>query len=582
MGMNVGATLAGLPISILSKGYSRQTDVRKTNIMVAAVISEIVKTMLGPKGMDKMLVSATGDVVIATGGRQTLERLNVTHPVARVLVDVAKAQDEIEGDGTKTAVILAGELLRQAEKLLDQKIHPKIINDGYSQGIKKALEILDSLAVSVSFVDDMTLKKVAATTMGGRIAENMLDYFAGLVVAAIKLVAEEKTTGVSVNVDMVDVVKKAGGAISDSELIKGLIINKKKPHESMPSKVHDAKIALLGCSLDPLIRKNTDWSKDYAVKKPEQMEAFLEKEREFTGGIVEKIKCSGATVLFCRKRVSASILNQLAEERIVAFDLVPEKDILRLERATGGKVVFSVGDLSEKDLGSAGLVEFRKVAGDEMVFINGCRNAKAATILLRGGTDQVIDRLERVVAGCLKAVAAAVECGKVLPGGGAAEMEVAMKLRDFSRTFGGKEQLAVEAFAASMEVIPKTLAANAGLDCTDVLVELKAGHAFGREHFGVDAVECKLEDVMRKGLLDVYTVRQHALKAACEAAVAILRIDDIIAATDLKAIRVEQKLKERERKRVTDEKIRRVLAKDEELKSVNNSLIGRVSQSERA
>lgn len=573
-------TLTGRPMSILSKGYSRHKEVRRTNIMIATVISEILKTMLGPKGMDKMLVTATGDVVITNDGKTTLDKINVTHPIAKILIDVAKTQDTIAGDGTKTVVMLAAELLKEAGKLLDQNIHPTVIIRGYNEATRKTLEILDSTAIRVSIEDEETLKKVARTIMEGRIVADLQNHFANLVVIAVKRVAEENMGKIVVDVDHVDFTKKSGGGINDSELIEGLVIYKGKPHPRMPEKIEDAKIALLECSLDPLTRKTTDWRKEYVIKKPEHLKGFIDKEKEFNRGIVEHVKRAGARVLFCRKRISESILNCFAAEGVLALELVGEKDMTRLGKATGGKIVSSVGDLTENDLGEAGLVELRKIAGDEMLFIDHCKDPKATTILIRGGIEHVIEELERVIKDSLKSVAVTVESGKVIAGSGAIEMEVAGKLRDFSRTFKGREQLAIEAFAVAMEVIPKTLAANAGLDPIDVLIELRTGHANGHTHLGVNAVERKVEDVMERGLVDAFKVKQHAIKAASEAAAIILRVDDFIEATKPKEIKREEKRKEKERKRIMDEKVRRVLEKEEELKEIDKRLIEKITHPE--
>ncbi|WXG39975.1 MAG: thermosome subunit beta [Candidatus Freyarchaeum deiterrae] len=576
----MATTLTGSPKSILPKGYIRHKEVRRTNIMIARAISDVVKTMLGPKGMDKMLVTETGDVVVTNDGKTLLDNIRVTHPIAKILIGVAKTQDAIAGDGTKTVVMLAAELLKEAGKLLDQKIHPTVIVRGYDKATKKTLEILDSIAMPVSIEEEETLKRVARTVMGGRIGAGLKNHLAGLVVIAVKRVAEERRGKVIVDVDQVGFAKKAGGSINDSELVEGVVISKGKPHPKMPERIEDAKIALLECSLDPLTRKNTDWRKEYVIKKPEQLKGFIDKEKELNMGIAEHVKRAGARVLFCRKRVSESILNCFAEEGVLAFDLVRENDMTRLGRATGGKIVSSVDDLTENDLGEAGLVEFRKIAGDEMLFIDCCKDSKATTMLIRGGTEQVIEEVERVIKDSFKAVAVTVESGKVIAGGGAIEMEVSGKLRDFSKTFKGIEQLAIEAFAVAMEVIPKTLATNAGLDPIDVLIKLRTGHANGCTHLGINAVEHEVENVMERGLVDAFKVKQHAIKAASETAAIILRVDDFIAATNQKEIKEEEKRKESERKRIMGEQVRRVLEKEEELKEIDRRFMEKIKHPE--
>lgn len=576
----MATTLTGRPMSILSKGYSRHKDVRRINIMVATLISEVVKTMLGPKGMDKMLVTETGEVVITNDGKTLLDKMRITHPISKILIDAAKTQDTIAGDGTKTVVILAAELLKEAGKLLDQKIHPTVIIKGYDEATKRTLEILDSITIHASIEDEETLKKVARTVMSGRIGADSQNHLAGLVVVAVKHVAEERMSEIIVDVEQVGFTKKAGGRVNDSELVEGLVISKGKPHPRMPRKIEDAKIALLECSLDPLTRKNTDWRKEYVIKNPEQLKGFVDMEKEFNRGIAEHVKSAGARVLFCRKRISESIINCFAEEGVLALDLVGEKDMIRLEKATGGKIVSSVDDLTENDLGYAGLVELRKIAGDEMLFIDRCKDPKATTMLIRGGTEHVIEEVERVVKDSLKAVAVTVESGKAIAGGGAIEMEVAEKLRDFSRTFKGREQRAIEAFAVAMEVIPKTLAANSGLDPINVLIKLRMGHANGCTHLGINAIEREVEDVMQRGLVDAFKVKQHAIKVASETAAIILRVNDFVAATNQKEIKEEEKRKESERKRIMDEQVRRVLEKEEELKEIDKRFMEKMKHPE--
>lgn len=559
---------AGSPMRILSKGYSRIKDARKTNIMVVKVISEIFKTMLGPKGMDKMLVTVTGNVIITNDGMVVLDEMNIAHPVAKIIREAAKTQDAVTGDGTKTIVILIGELLKMAEGLLIQKIHPVTIIKGYDIAARQALEILDKIAIRVSMENKDILEKVVKTVMGGRLAEKAKDKFANLVVTAVKKCAEEKAGKITVDMDHIDFRKRAGGSISDSELIEGLIIYKGKPHPMMPKMITNAKIALVECSLDPFTRKAWDWNKEYSIKNPEQLRVFIEKEKEFNKGLVKKIKGVGANVLFCRKRISDSIITCFAEEGIIALSLTGEKDMIRLSRATGGKVVSSVDDLTEKDLGEADVVEFRKIAEDEMLFIDRCKDPRALTMLIRGGVEQEATELERIIKDGVKAVATVVEDGKVVPGGGAVEMEIAKKLREFSRTFKGREQMAIEAFARAVEVIPKVLAANAGLNPIDVLIELRTGHSQGCVNLGVNAIKREVEDVMESGLMDAFRVKQHAIKVASEAATIILRIDDAIAATKPKEIMKEKEEKEQELQRITREKVRELFARKDELKEL--------------
>ncbi|MBS7251508.1 MAG: thermosome subunit [Candidatus Freyarchaeota archaeon] len=576
----MAATLTSRPTSTLSRDRIRHEEARRTSIMVATVISEILKTMLGPKGMSKMLVTATGDVVITSEGKTTLEKLNVTHPIARILIDAAKTQYTIAGDGTKTVVILAAELLKEAGKLLDQNIHPTVIIKGYEEATRKTLEILELLSKPVSIEDDEALKNVARMVIGSRIAMDLQNRLADIVVIAAKRVAEENLGKIIVNLDNVDFTKKGGGSLNDSELMNGLIIYKGRPHPRMPWRVENAKIALLKCSLEPFTRKNMDWRKEYLIKTPEQLKEFIEGEKEFNRGVVENVKRVGAQVLFCRKRISESILNCFAEEGIMALDMTGEKDMARLEKATGGKIVSSINELTERDLGEAGLVEFRKISGNEMLFIDRCKNPKATSILIRGGTEHVVEELERIIKASLKAVAVTIECGKIIAGGGAIEMEIAGRLRDFSRTFKGREQLAIEAFASAVEAIPKTLATNAGLDPINVLVELRSRHTNGFTNLGVNAAKREIEDVVEERLVESYKVKQHAFKAASETATTILRVDDFINATRQKERGEEEKRLAMERKRIMDEKIRKLLEKEEELKQVDKSVMEKMMHPE--
>lgn len=553
------------PTLISFESSRRYRDVERTNILVATAFSEIVKTMLGPRGMDKMLITATGDTIITNDGRVVLDKMKITNPIARILIDLAITQDAVVGDGTKTVVLLAGELLKRGGELLDKKIHPTVIIKGYKEATARALEILNENAINASINDEETLKKVARTVMGGRVVYDVKGRLADIVVTAVKRVAEVKAGIIALDVDSISFRKKAGKGTKDSELIEGLIIYKKRPYPQMPMKIENAKIALLDCSLDPLTRKATDWwDKSYVIDSPEQLRSFINSEKEFNEVIVKEIKRIGANVLFCRKRISEQILSCFAKEGIVALNLVDEKDMMRLERATGGKIVSSLDGLTGKDLGWAGLVEFRKIAEDEMLFIERCRDPKAVTILLRGGLEEVVEDLERVVEDGCKAVATAIKDQRVVAGGGAIEMEVAKKVREFSGTFRGKEQLAIEAFADAVEAIPKTLAANAGSDPIDILLELRVGHAKGQANLGFNAIDRRVEDTVKCGLLDVLKVKQHAIKTASEATMIILRIDDTIAAPKPSEKKEEERRKEMERQRIMGEKIRGVLKEEEE------------------
>ena len=566
------------PIS--SESFRKYGDVGRTNILVATAFSEIVKTMLGPKGMSKMLITTSGDTIITNNGMVVLDKMKITNPIARILIDLAITQHVMVGDGTKTVVLLAGELLKRSEELLDKKIHPTVIIKGYKEATARALEILNENAINASINDEETLKKIARTVMGGGVIYDVKGRLADIVITAVKRVAEVKSGIIALDVESISFRKKAGKGTKDSELIEGLIIYKKRPHPQMPMRVENAKIALLDCSLDPLTRKATDWwDKNYVIDSPEQLRGFIDSEKEFNEAIVKEIKRVGVNVLFCRERISEQILSCFAKEGIVALNLMDEKDMIRLGRATGGKIVSSLDDLLEKDLGWAGLVEFRKITDDEMLFVERCRDPKAVTILLRGGSEQVVEDLGRVVEDGCKAVAIAIEDQRVVAGGGAIEMEIAKKVREFSETFHGKEQLAIEAFADAVEAIPKTLAANAGSDPIDILLELRAGHDKGHTNLGFNAIEHTVEDAVECGLLDLLKVKQYAIKTASEAAIMILRIDDTIAAAKPREKREEERGREMERQRITEEKVRGVL-KEEELMIIEKEVKERMMHPE--
>ncbi|MEM1658106.1 MAG: thermosome subunit alpha [Candidatus Jordarchaeales archaeon] len=565
----VDVELGGGLAHVLSKAYSRLDDVRKTNIAVAVVISEILKTMIGPKGMSKMLVTETGDVLVTSSGRAMLERLRVSHPVARGLVDVARVQGELTGDGTKTAVVVAGALLREAEKLMDQKVHVTTIIEGYRKAAVKAVEVLERLAIRTSAENEEVIRSVARTFLRGRFNEDVQDHVADLMLKAV-LLTHKGGKDASIE-DEVCFVKKAGSDVSASELIRGVVICREKPHPRMPSKMTNVKVALLNCSLQPFLRKSEEWKKEYLIGEEGRLAAFIKGESEIYREIVGRVKRVGVSAVFCRKRISEKLVSCFASEGLLAFELVSEEDIARLTRATGGRVVSYVNDLTERDLGVARLVEFRKIAGDEVLVVEGGEGSTAVTLLLRGGTTEAVEELERMTRNGLKALSLALKDGRILPGGGATEVEVSRELRSFSRAFTGKEQLAIEAFAKAIETIPRIIAENAGLKASDVLPDLYAKHAAGGRNFGVDVVKREVVDTVKAGLFDVFEVKRRAILAAYEFATMILRVDDAVVAKTSELRKMEEE-KVKERKRFLDEKIRKVLGKDEELMKVSKKL----------
>ena len=531
-----------VPVLILKEGTSRTTgkEAQRNNITAAKIIAETIKTTLGPKGMDKMLVSSFGDVSITNDGATIMKELDVEHPAAKMLVEVAKAQDNEVGDGTTTAVVLAGELLAKAEDLLNQNIHPTLIIDGYKKASEKAQEILEKMAVPVSINDDKRLMDVAMTSMGSKSVTVAKEHFAKLAVEAIKQVAEEKDGKLKADVDLIKVLKKHGKGLDETELVKGMVIDKEVAHSQMPKTVENAKIALLNAKLE--IEK-TEFDAKINIDTPEQMKLFLDEEERMLREMVDKIAETGANVVFCQKGIDDVALHFLAKKGIMAVKNVSSGDMEKLARATGGKIIASVKDLTADVLGEARLVEEVKIGEDKLVYVRECKNPKAVTIVVRGGTEHVVDEAERSLHDALCVVRNAMEDGKIVPGGGAPEAEVAKQLRDYAVKVGGREQLAIEAFADAVESIPLTLAENAGLDPIDIMVALRAKHeSAASPTYGVDVFSGEVKDMLELNIVEPLRVKQQVVKSATEAANMILKIDDLIAAKGM------EKEKEKEKK----------------------------------
>ena len=525
--------LTGQQVVVLSDkaNRTRGRDAQRMNIMAGRIVAEAVRTTLGPKGMDKMLVDTMGDVVITNDGATILTEMDIQHPSAKMMVEVAKTQDEEVGDGTTTAVVIAGELLKKSEDLLDQDIHPTVIARGYRIANDRAQEVLEELAEDVSNDDKETLQKIAMTAMTGKSAERARESLAKLAVDAVTMVADEKDGKLVVDTDNIKMEKKQGGSIDDSELITGLIIDKERVHSGMPEDVKDAKIALVDAAIEI---KETETDAEISITDPSKLKEFLDQEEGMLREMVDKIKASGANVLFCQKGIDDVAQHFLAKEGIFAARRVKKSDMEALARATGGKVVSSLKDLDEKDLGFAGSVEEKKIAGDEMIFVTECKSPKAVSVLVRGGTEHVVDEVERALQDSIGGVAAALETGKIVAGGGAIEMEVVKALKAAAEKTGGREQLAITAFAEALEVIPKTLAENAGLDTIDQLVELRSKHeAAENKWIGLDVLKGETADMYAAGVIEPLKIKTQAIKSASEAAEMILRIDDIISAKDL-------------------------------------------------
>ncbi len=522
----------GQPIFILPEGTLRTIgkDAQHNNIAAAKLVSDAVRTTLGPKGMDKMLVDSMGDIVITNDGVTILEEMQIEHPAAKMLVEVAKTQDEEVGDGTTTAAILAGELLKRAEGLLDQEIHPTVITKGYKYAKEKALTILEHIAEKITPKDIELLNRIAITAMTGKSSERASDHLAKVAVDAVRTVMEEVNGKIEIDTDNVKLEKKQGGSAEDTELIRGIIIDKEVVHPGMPKMIKNARIALLDASLE--IEK-TETDAQIQITSPDQLKSFLDQEEKMLKDMVDKVAQSGCSVLLCQKGIDDVAQHYLAKKGVLAARRVKKSDMGKLAKATGATVVTNVADLEKDDLGFAGVVEERKIAGEEMIFVRECKDPKAVSILIRGGTEHVVEEVERAMEDAIGGVASALEVGKIVAGGGAPEAAVAKGLRDFAQSYSGREQLAILAFADAIEIVPRTLAENAGLDPIDILVELRSAHDEGKTTYGVDVYSGKIVDMRKQGVVEPLKIKTQAIKSAAEAAEMILRIDDIIAASKL-------------------------------------------------
>ncbi|MBU4535899.1 MAG: TCP-1/cpn60 chaperonin family protein [Euryarchaeota archaeon] len=513
----------GQPILVLPEGTNRfiGRDAQRMNILAGKVLAETVRTTLGPKGMDKMLVDSLGDIVVTNDGVTILKEMDIEHPAAKMLVEVAKTQEDEVGDGTTTAVIIAGELLKKAENLLDMDIHPTIVAMGYRQAAEKAQEILN--VISIDADDRDTLVKVAMTAMTGKGTEKAREPLAKLVVDAVKQVEEDG----EVEIDHIKIEKKDGAIVDESTLVQGVIIDKERVHPGMPKKVEDAKIALLNCAIEV---KETEVDAEIRITDPAQMQAFIDQEEQMIRDMVYSIVDTGAKVVFSQKGIDDLAQHYLAKAGILAVRRVKKSDMEKLSKATAANVVTNIEDLSETDLGLAGLVSEKRISGEEMIFVENCKEAKAVTLLVRGSTDHVVSEIGRALDDAIGVVAATVEDGKVVAGGGAPEIELAKRLKDYADAISGREQLAVAAFAEALEIVPKTLAENAGLDSIDSLVDLRAAHETS-PYMGLDVFEGEVSDMYKAGVIEPHRVKKQAIQSAAEAAEMILRIDDVIAST---------------------------------------------------
>jgi len=520
----------GQQVIILKEGTSRNRgrDAQRSNIAAAKIVAELVKSTLGPRGMDKMLVDTLGDVTVTNDGATILDEIEVQNPAAKMMVEVAKAQDKEVGDGTTTAVVLAGELLRRAEELMQDQIHATTIVAGYKNAADKALEILNQIAVTVNIEDKDSMRKAALTSVRSKVIEGVREHLAGISIEAIDLVKEKRGDFFTADVDNVQLVKKQGKSVLDTQLIKGVIVDKEVVHPGMPKSLKNPKLALLDSALE--IEK-TEMSAEIRINDPSKMKMFLDQETQMMKSMVDKIKASGANIVLCQKGIDDMVQHFLAKEGIMAVRRIKQSDMEKLAKATGGRVVTNLDDLKREDLGNAGLAEERKFGEDKMVFIEGCKDPRAVGILIRGGLERLVDEIERSLNDCLHVVADIVKKNKIVAGGGAIETEVAKRLKEHATKVGGREQLAVEAFAGAIETIPKILAENAGLDPIDVMVALRSSHErTDGLWMGVDIVTGKPVDMMKEGVIEPVVVKEQAIKSAVEAASMILRVDDVIAA----------------------------------------------------
>jgi thermosome len=525
--------LAGTPVLILREGASRSRgkDAQHANIMAAKIVAESVKSALGPKGMDKMLVDSFGDVTITSDGRTILDEMDIQHPAAKMMVEVSKTQDDEVGDGTTSAVIIAGELLSKSEELIDKNVHPTVIIDGYRKAGEKALEILEKIAKPVGSKDREWLKKVAITSMASKLVADHKEQLADISAEAILHVAEKSDKEMKADLDDIMVEKKPGESLNDTKLINGIVVDKEVVHPGMPKRAEKAKIALLDA---PLEIEKTEFDAKINIESPEQMDAFLKQEENMIKDMVEKVAKTGANVIIAQKGIDDLAQHFLARKQILAVRRVKKSDMEKLAKATGAKIITNLSDMSEKDLGYAELVEERKIGDDKMTFIEDCKNPKAVAILIRGGTERIVAEAERSIHDALCVGRDVVREPKIVAGGGAPELEVARQLRDYAQTLPGREQLAVVSYAEALESVPLILSENAGLDPIDILSELRARHEKGEIWAGVEVLDGKAKNMEKAGVFEPLAVKKQIIKSATEAATMILKIDDIIAAGKMK------------------------------------------------
>lgn len=527
------ALAAGQPVIVLKEGTSRTQGriAQRNNIAAAKIIAEIVKTTLGPKGMDKLLVDNIGDVIVTNDGATILEKMDVEHPAAKMIIEVAKTQDHVVGDGTTSAVVIAGELLKKAEELIEQKIHASTIISGYKKAVDMSLEVLDKMSKKIDLKDRETLRKIVKTSLGSKSLGFALDHITDIAIDAVLNVVKEVNGQLKADKDDIQIVKKIGKSLLESELVKGVVVDKEVVHAAMPKRIENARIALVDA---PFEIEKTEFSAEIRIRDPLKIKEFLDEETNILKGMVDRVKAAGANVVFCQKGIDDAAQFFLAKEGILAVRRVKKSDMEKLAKATGGRIVTNFEDLSPKDLGKAGLVEERKIGEDRMVFIEKCENPKSVVILIRAGLERQLDEAERAINDAIMNMIDIVDDPRYVTGGGAFESEASRYLRQNAGKLSGKEQMAFLAFADALEVIPRTLSENAGLEPVEVMAQLRHAHETGKSSYGVNIYGGGVADMLEHGVLEPAKVKAHAIKSAFEAASMILRIDDVVAASKKK------------------------------------------------
>jgi thermosome len=519
-----------VPIVLLKEGstQTKGNDAQRNNISAAKLVAELVRTSLGPRGMDKMLVDTLGDVTITNDGATILKEIDVQHPAAKMMVEISKSTDNEVGDGTTSTVVLAGSLLEKAEELITKNVHPTVVVDGYKKASEKAIEYLRNIAIKVDPKDKTYLNKVARTTMASKIVSSNSEDLAKITVDAVLAIAEQAGDKHKVDIDNIKVEKKSGGSVKDTQLIHGIILDKEVVHGGMPKRIENAKIALLN---SPLEIEKTEFDAKININSPEQMQLFIDEENKMIKKMVDKIVQCGANVVLCQKGIDDMAQHYLTAAKILAVRRIKESDMTKLSKATGARIVTNINELTSNDIGFANLAEERVVETDKWVFIEGCKNPKAVSILVRGGSQRIVDEAERSVHDALMAVKDVVTYPRIVVGGGAPEAHVSQKLRDWANSLEGRAQLAAEKFADGIETIPLVLAENAGMDPLDTQVEIRSKSSDSKAKYGIDVINAKVANLEANDIFEPLAVKEQVINAATEATCMILRIDDIIAAS---------------------------------------------------